>query len=77
VARRMHRAEFEQQAPIERRERRAEFEHQAPIVRVTIGRIEVRAEIATPAAAPPAAQPVRAPTLTLDEYLKQRQEGKR
>jgi hypothetical protein len=62
---------------MERHPRRAEFEHRAPIVRVTIGRIEVRAEIAAPAAAAPAARPLQVPTLTLDEYLKQRQEGKR
>jgi hypothetical protein len=49
---------------------------QAPIVRVTIGRIDVRA---APTPAPPprkAAQPVP-PVLTLDAYLKERKEGRR
>jgi hypothetical protein len=49
---------------------------QAPIVRVTIGRIEVRA--APPPVAPPR-KPARAPgpVLTLDAYLKSRKEGAR
>ncbi len=47
-----------------------------PIVRVTIGRIEVRA---TPSpAAPPRRPPARSePSLTLDGYLKERAEGRR
>jgi hypothetical protein len=47
-----------------------------PIVRVTIGRIDVRA---APAPPPPSRKPARhaGPTLTLDAYLKQRKEGAR
>jgi hypothetical protein len=54
----------------------AEPRAQAPIVRVTIGRIEVRA---APAPAPPPRKPARAPgpVLTLDAYLKSRKEGAR
>jgi hypothetical protein len=49
---------------------------QAPIVRVTIGRIDVRAA-PTPERSP--RKPVRqiGPTLTLDGYLKERKEGRR
>jgi hypothetical protein len=49
---------------------------QAPIVRVTIGRIDVRA---APSPAPPTLKPRRpvGPTLTLDAYLKERKEGLR
>jgi hypothetical protein len=48
----------------------------APTVRINIGRIEVRA---VPAAPAPAARPPAPPQpkLTLDEYLRQRNEGKR
>jgi hypothetical protein len=54
----------------------AEPRDQAPIVRVTIGRIDVRA--APPPAPPPrkAVQPAP-PALTLDAYLKERKEGRR
>ena len=49
---------------------------QGPTVRVTIGRIEVRA--ALPPAPPQRAQPVRRRPLALplDQYLKRRSEGK-
>jgi hypothetical protein len=47
-----------------------------PIVRVTIGRIEVRAAPA-PAAAPRQTAPTSGPKLTLDAYLKSRREGAR
>lgn len=48
----------------------------APTIRVTIGRVEVRA-ILPPAPAPPRANPARANSvLSLDEYLKQRTEGR-
>jgi hypothetical protein len=50
---------------------------QAPSIRVTIGRIEVRAEFSTPAPAPAPARPARSSPLSLDDYLKQRREGKR
>ena len=48
----------------------------APTVRVTIGRVEVRAVFP---AAPPSrvALPPPGPTLTLEEYLEQRREGER
>lgn len=48
----------------------------APVIRVTIGRIDVRAEFPAPAPAR-AATPPRAPMLSLEDYLKQRKEGKR
>ena len=50
--------------------------NEPPIVHVTIGRIEVRA---TPAATPTPRKPSRTapPKLTLDAYLKERQEGRR
>jgi hypothetical protein len=49
---------------------------QAPIVRVTIGRIDVRA---APAPVPPPRKPLPSPgpALTLDAYLKQRKEATR
>ena len=47
-----------------------------PIVRVTIGRIEVRAASAPPAA-PRKSAPRSEPKLTLDAYLKARKEGAR
>ena len=48
-----------------------------PVIRVTIGRVDVRAEF-PPAAAPrPAPARRAAPALSLDDYLKQRSEGKR
>jgi hypothetical protein len=49
---------------------------EAPIVRVTIGRIDVRA---APTPEPPPRKPTRqlGPTLTLDAYLKERKEGLR
>jgi hypothetical protein len=52
-----------------------ESPEQPPIVRVTIGRIDVRA---TPLAAPSRKSPTRSePKLTLDAYLKARREGTR
>ena len=48
----------------------------APIVRVTIGRVEVRAAQA-PAVPPRATKPTARPTLTLDAYLNARKEGRR
>lgn len=50
--------------------------HEAPIVRVSIGRIEVRA---APAPAPPPRKAVRAapPALSLDAYLQSRKDGGR
>ncbi len=46
-----------------------------PIIRVTIGRVEVRA-IHLPAAAPKQAKPAR-PKLSLDDYLRKRARGSR
>lgn len=52
-----------------------EWTEQPPIVRVTIGRIDVRA---TPPAAPSRKSSARSePKLTLDAYLKSRREGRR
>lgn len=49
----------------------------APMIRVTIGRVEVRA-IMPAAPAPPRSTPARAtPSLSLDEYLRLRTEGRR
>jgi hypothetical protein len=50
---------------------------EAPSIRVTIGRIEVRAEFVTPAPAPAPARPLRPSSLSLDDYLRQRREGQR
>ena len=50
---------------------------QPTVIRVTIGRIEVRA-VTLPPVAPPAPRPApRAPSLSLDDYLKERRGGKR
>ena len=49
---------------------------QAPIIRVTIGRVDVRAEFPAPAA-PAATRRAEAPSLSLDDYLKLRNEGRR
>ena len=48
----------------------------APIVRVTIGRVEVRAEMGSSKTRPAAAPRAKA-ALSLDDYLKQRVEGRR
>ena len=58
------------------RERNATSVDAAPVVRVSIGRVEVRAEF--PATAPRTSSQ-RSPSLTLslDEYARQRREGKR
>ena len=48
----------------------------APTIRVTIGRIDVRAEAASPPAAT-GARRTRASALSLEQYLKQRSEGGR
>jgi hypothetical protein len=44
----------------------------APVIRVTIGRVEVRAVMPPQLAAAPQPETKRAPLLALDEYLKQR-----
>ena len=53
-----------------------ELRGEPPIVRVTIGRIDVRATPA-PAASARKSPPTAAPKLTLDAYLKERKEGRR
>jgi hypothetical protein len=53
-----------------------ESAEERPIVRVTIGRIEVRA-VTPPAPAPRQAARPPVPKLTLDDYLKSRNEGAR
>jgi hypothetical protein len=68
--------------PAERMRRSEDFaanvEPQPPIIRVTIGRIDVRAQFSTSATPPAAAAPPRRQAgLSLDEYMKQRSEGKR
>jgi len=47
------------------------------VIRVTIGRIDVRAEFPTPVSHDATARKVQSSTLSLDEYLQQRIEGKR
>ncbi len=47
------------------------------VIRVTIGRVDVRAEFPAAASARPAARRRQAPALSLDDYLRQRNEGKR
>ena len=49
----------------------------SPVVRVSIGRIEVRAEMPAPTAAPALVQKQRPSGMSLDEYAKLRAEGKR
>lgn len=48
---------------------------QTPVVQIHIGRIEVRAVTSAPVSSPPPTS--RPPRLTLDDYLRQRNEGKR
>jgi hypothetical protein len=48
-----------------------------PIVRVTIGRIEVRAELPSPKDRTPAAPRPKNSAISLDDYLKKRTEGRR
>lgn len=50
---------------------------EAPIIRVSIGRIDVRAEFAAATPSPAPARNARPAALSLDEYLKQRSEGRR
>jgi hypothetical protein len=50
---------------------------EAPVIRVTIGRIDVRAQFTASAPSPATTGHKRPGALSLDEYLKQRSEGKR
>ena len=49
----------------------------APVIRVSIGRVEVRAVMAPQAPSPPLRQPRSGPSLSLEDYLKERGGGKR
>jgi hypothetical protein len=49
----------------------------APIVRVTIGRVEVRAELSQPKTRAASAPRAKSAAISLDDYLKQRGEGRR
>jgi len=53
------------------------LEPEAPVIRVSIGRIDVRAEFAAATPSPAPVRNNRPATLSLDEYLKQRSEGRR
>ena len=50
---------------------------EGPVIRVTIGRVDVRAQFSSPAPASTPARHARPAALSLDEYLKQRSEGRR
>jgi hypothetical protein len=63
--------------PIPRRVERARLESQPPIVRVTIGRIDVRAELPAPISHDATARKARPAARSLDDYLRERTEGKR
>ncbi len=60
-----------------RRDQGASASPGPPVVRVTIGRIDVRAQFPAPAPSPVPARRARPAALTLEDYLKQRSEGKR
>lgn len=49
----------------------------APVIRVTIGRVDVRAEFPPVPSPRPASAPSRPSTLSLEQYARQRHEGKR
>ena len=62
---------------IQAAERRPNPERVEPVIRVTIGRVDIRAEFPAPVmrqSPPPRSKPS---ALSLDEYLKQRSEGRR
>jgi len=59
------------------RDQTCSSESEAPVIRVSIGRIDVRAQYLAAATAPSPARKERPAALSLDEYLKQRSEGKR
>jgi hypothetical protein len=59
------------------RRERVQLESQPPVVRVTIGRIDVRADFPAPVSHDAAARKARTVARSLDEYLKERIEGKR
>jgi hypothetical protein len=49
----------------------------APVIRVSIGRVEVRAVMAQQAPSPPRPQARSGPSLSLEDYLKEREGGER
>jgi hypothetical protein len=55
----------------------ARRESQPPVIRVTIGRIDVRADFPAPAAHDATTRKARSTARSLDDYLKERIEGKR
>jgi hypothetical protein len=59
-----------------KRDRPGQTPKPEPTIQVTIGRVDVRAVVAPPAPVK-APRPSPAPSLTLNDYLKQRQEGRR
>jgi hypothetical protein len=61
---------------VSRREAASSTASEPQIIRVTIGRIDVRAQFTT-ASSPAPARHGRTSALTVDEYLRQRREGKR
>jgi hypothetical protein len=60
-----------------RRDQAYAAEPPAPVIRVSIGRIDVRAQFTAATPSPTPARNARPAALSLDEYLKQRSEGKR
>jgi hypothetical protein len=52
-------------------------EPHAPVIRVTIGRIDVRAEFPSPSSAPSTTKRTRSSALSLEAYLRQRNGGRR
>ena len=64
-------------APATRRPQ-PDLQHSQPsVVRVTIGRIDVRAQFPAPVSHDAGARKVRSSSRSLDDYLKERAEGKR
>lgn len=53
------------------------FQAEAPVIRVTIGRVDVRAQFPPPTASNAPAKPKRTSILSLEEYARQRREGLR
>jgi len=53
------------------------FQAEAPVIRVTIGRVDVRAQFAPPVASNAPVKAKRTSILSLEEYARQRREGRR
>jgi hypothetical protein len=60
-----------------RRDQTRGAEPEGPVIRISIGRIDVRAQFSAATSSPAPARNARPAPLSLDEYLKQRREGKR